>query len=142
MLEPEHVLLMQVNTKCCVCVVSCLLLACVYVGSLYVWKSNLPRDHPTVIKRRCASVLLVAALSPVAVKAWTHWAEIRDTSQRGLNPEHVQVKSRVLTLRGTLAKHKKFCEVNVSVWELMGLRMEGFIPAVTLPLLLTVVSLH
>ncbi|XP_053298042.1 CAAX prenyl protease 2 [Pleuronectes platessa] len=106
MLEPEHVLLRQVNTKCWVCVVSCLLLACVYVGSLYVWKSSLPRDHPTVIKRRCASVLLVAALSPVAVKAWTHWAEIR---------------------------------VNVSVWELMGVRMEGFIPAVTLPLLLTVV---
>ncbi|XP_062262435.1 CAAX prenyl protease 2-like isoform X2 [Platichthys flesus] len=106
MLEPEHVLVRQVHTKCWVCVVSCLLLACLYVGSLYVWKSSLPRDHPTVIKRRCASVLLVAALSPVAVKAWAHWAEIR---------------------------------VNVSVWELMGVRMEGFIPAVTLPLLLAVV---
>ncbi|XP_062235924.1 uncharacterized protein LOC133932997 isoform X8 [Platichthys flesus] len=35
------------------------------------------RDHPIVIKRCCASVLLVAALSPVAVKAWTHRAEIR-----------------------------------------------------------------
>ncbi|XP_062235923.1 uncharacterized protein LOC133932997 isoform X7 [Platichthys flesus] len=35
------------------------------------------KDHPIVIKRCCASVLLVAALSPVAVKAWTHRAEIR-----------------------------------------------------------------
>ena len=115
MLEPEHVLVRQVervHTKCWVCVLSCLLLACVYVGSLYVWRSSLPRytnlhlhtiscvtglldwavkllcvcvcvsrDHPTVIKRRCASVLLVAALSPVAVKAWTHWAEIRVSSR-------------------------------------------------------------
>ncbi|XP_029956976.1 CAAX prenyl protease 2-like [Salarias fasciatus] len=94
------------HTRCWVCVLSCLLLACCYVGSLYVWKGNLPRDHPSVIKRRCVSVLLVAALSPAAVKTWTHWAEVR---------------------------------VDVSVLELMGVRMKGLLPALILPLLLTVV---
>uniref|UniRef100_A0A8C9X5B9 Uncharacterized protein n=1 Tax=Sander lucioperca TaxID=283035 RepID=A0A8C9X5B9_SANLU len=67
MLEPEHGPIMQVehtHTRCWVCVLSCLLLACQYVGSLYVWRSSLPRDHPRMIKRRCASVLLVSALSP------------------------------------------------------------------------------
>ncbi|XP_036974588.1 CAAX prenyl protease 2-like [Acanthopagrus latus] len=80
MLEPEHGPVTQVEhtfTRCQVCVLSCLLLACLYVGSLYVWRSSLPRDHPSVIKRRCASVLLVSALSPAAVKVWMHWADIQ-----------------------------------------------------------------
>ncbi|XP_029303364.1 CAAX prenyl protease 2-like [Cottoperca gobio] len=109
MLEPEHGSIMQVehtHTRCWVCVLSCLLLACLYVGSLYVWRSSLPRDHPRSIKRRCASVLLVSALSPAVVKAWMHWADVR---------------------------------VNVSLWELMGVRLEGLVPAAILPLLLTVV---
>ncbi|XP_051575187.1 CAAX prenyl protease 2-like isoform X2 [Myxocyprinus asiaticus] len=55
---------------CWVSVLSCLLLACSYVGSLYVWKSDLPRDHPAVIKRRFTSVLIVSALSPLFVWAW------------------------------------------------------------------------
>ncbi|KAM3869148.1 CAAX prenyl protease 2-like [Diretmus argenteus] len=109
MLEPEHGLIRQVehaHIRCWGCVLSCLLLACLYVGSLYVWRSSLPRDHPSVIKRRCVSVVLVSALSPAVVKAWTHWADIR---------------------------------VSESVWELMGVRLEGLVPAATLPLLLTVV---
>ncbi|KAM7374563.1 hypothetical protein PAMP_007211 [Pampus punctatissimus] len=65
------------HTSCWVCVQCCLLLACLYVGSLYIWRSNLPRDHPSVIKRRCASVLLVSALSPAVVKVWIHWADVR-----------------------------------------------------------------
>ncbi|XP_037603652.1 CAAX prenyl protease 2-like isoform X1 [Sebastes umbrosus] len=110
MVEPERGLIMVVkqhaHTRCWVSVLSCLLLACLYVGSLYVWRSSLPRDHPSVIKRRCASVLLVAALSPVVVKAWMHWADVR---------------------------------VDASVWELMGVRLEGVVPAAVLPLLLTMV---
>ncbi|XP_044077863.1 CAAX prenyl protease 2-like isoform X2 [Siniperca chuatsi] len=94
------------HTRCWVCVLSCLLLACLYVSSLYVWRSSLPRDHPSVIKRRCASVLLVSAMSPAVVKAWMQWADVR---------------------------------VHVSVWELMGVRLEGLIPAAILPLLLTMV---
>ncbi|XP_068572713.1 CAAX prenyl protease 2-like [Cebidichthys violaceus] len=80
MLEPEHGPMMQVehtHTRCWVCVLSCLLLACLYVGSLYVWRSSLPRDHPSLIKRSCASVLLVSALSPAVVKAWMHWADVK-----------------------------------------------------------------
>ncbi|XP_072840505.2 CAAX prenyl protease 2 isoform X1 [Pogona vitticeps] len=49
---------------------SCLGLACAYVGSLYVWKSHLPRDHPAVIKRRFTSVLVVSLLSPCFIWAW------------------------------------------------------------------------
>ncbi|XP_066466333.1 CAAX prenyl protease 2 [Tiliqua scincoides] len=48
----------------------CLSLACAYVGSLYVWKSHLPRDHPAVIKRRFTSVLIVSSLSPFLVWIW------------------------------------------------------------------------
>ncbi|XP_060912292.1 CAAX prenyl protease 2-like [Labrus mixtus] len=110
MLKPEQdlVIMEEENTytRCWVCVLSCLLLACVYVGSLYVWRSSLPRDHPSVIKRRCASVLLVSALSPAVVKVWIHWADVK---------------------------------VDVSVWELMGVRLEGLVPAALLPLLLTMV---
>uniref|UniRef100_A0A667Z3T8 CAAX prenyl protease 2 n=1 Tax=Myripristis murdjan TaxID=586833 RepID=A0A667Z3T8_9TELE len=105
MLESERSLIRQVehvHIRCWVCVLSCLLLACLYVGSLYVWRSSLPRDHPSMIKLRCISVLLVSALSPAVVKAWTHW-------------------------------------VSASVLELMGVRLEGLIPAATLPLLLTMV---
>lgn len=35
------------------------------------------RDHPSLMKRRVASVLLVSALSPAVVKAWMHWAEVK-----------------------------------------------------------------
>ncbi|XP_054482371.1 CAAX prenyl protease 2-like [Anoplopoma fimbria] len=64
------------------------------------------RDHPSLIKRRCASVLLVTALSPAVVKAWMHWADVN---------------------------------VNPSVLELMGVRLEGLLSAAVLPLLLTMV---
>ncbi|XP_013907878.1 PREDICTED: CAAX prenyl protease 2-like [Thamnophis sirtalis] len=49
---------------------SCLGLACSYVGSLYVWKSHLPRDHPAVIKRRFTSVLVVSTFSPLFIWVW------------------------------------------------------------------------
>ncbi|XP_072345474.1 CAAX prenyl protease 2 isoform X2 [Scyliorhinus torazame] len=58
---------------CSVSVVSCLLLACGYVGSLYVWRSQLPRDHPTVIKRRFTSVLIVSMLSPLWLWTWRQY---------------------------------------------------------------------
>ncbi|MED6239585.1 hypothetical protein ATANTOWER_008251, partial [Ataeniobius toweri] len=76
----------------------------VFDGSLYVWWNTLPRDHPSVVKRRCASVVLVSAVSPAFVKIWMHLADIT---------------------------------VEESLWELMGVRLKGFIPASILPLLLT-----
>eukprot|EP00064_Thunnus_orientalis_P016753 superscaffoldBa00003392_g16824 len=62
---------------CGVSVLSCLLLACSYVGSLYVWRSDLPRDHPAVIKRRFTSVLIVSGLSPLFVWAWREFTGVR-----------------------------------------------------------------
>uniref|UniRef100_A0A9J7ZHE6 CAAX prenyl protease 2 n=1 Tax=Cyprinus carpio carpio TaxID=630221 RepID=A0A9J7ZHE6_CYPCA len=91
---------------CWVSILSCLLLACSYVGSLYVWKSDLPRDHPAVIKRRFTSVLIVSALSPVFVWAWKEFTAI---------------------------------QTGPSLLALMGIRLEGLIPAIILPLLLTMV---
>ncbi|KAJ8346551.1 hypothetical protein SKAU_G00279520 [Synaphobranchus kaupii] len=91
---------------CWLSVLSCLVLACSYVGSLYVWRSDLPRDNPSVIKRRFTSVLVVSALSPVFVWAWKELA--------GVRPGH-------------------------SLLALMGIRLEGIVPAATLPLLLTMV---
>ncbi|MGH0131987.1 UNVERIFIED_CONTAM: hypothetical protein FKN15_078289 [Acipenser sinensis] len=64
---------------CWISVLSCLLLACSYVGSLYVWRSDLPRDHPAVIKRRFTSVLIVSTLSPLFVWAWKEFTGIRSS---------------------------------------------------------------
>ncbi|CAB1419718.1 unnamed protein product [Pleuronectes platessa] len=91
---------------CWVSVLSCLLLACSYVGSLYVWRSDLPRDHPIVIKRRFTSVLIVSGLSPLFVLAWREFTGVRTDS---------------------------------SLFALMGIRFEGLIPAIILPLVLTMV---
>lgn len=91
---------------CGVSVLSCLLLACSYVGSLYVWRSDLPRDHPAVIKRRFTSVLIVSGLSPLFVWAWREFTGVRTAP---------------------------------SLLALMGIRFEGLIPAIILPLLLTMV---
>uniref|UniRef100_A0A671QIK5 Uncharacterized protein n=1 Tax=Sinocyclocheilus anshuiensis TaxID=1608454 RepID=A0A671QIK5_9TELE len=63
--------------ECWISVVCCLLLACMYVGSLYVWRGNLPRDHPNTIKRRFTSVLCVSAASPLVVLAWTNSMKVR-----------------------------------------------------------------
>ncbi|XP_069036597.1 CAAX prenyl protease 2 [Lepisosteus oculatus] len=87
-------------------VLSCSLLACSYVGSLYVWRNDLPRDHPAVIKRRFTSVLVVSVLSPLFVWAWRELMGVRPSPP---------------------------------LLALMGIRLEGLIPAATLPLLLTMV---
>ncbi|XP_024913602.1 CAAX prenyl protease 2 [Cynoglossus semilaevis] len=94
------------ESLCWPSLLSCLLLACSYVGSLYVWRSDLPRDHPTVIKRRFTSVLIVSGLSPVFVWTWREFTGITTDS---------------------------------SLLALMGIRFEGLIPAIILPLFLTMV---
>jgi len=43
------------------------LLGLAYVGSLYVWRSNLDRDHPDTIKRRFVSAAFMTVISPVFV---------------------------------------------------------------------------
>ncbi|XP_042562425.1 CAAX prenyl protease 2-like isoform X2 [Clupea harengus] len=66
--------------------------------------ANLLRDHPSVIRRRFTSVLIVSIISPLVVWAWTDWMKI---------------------LSG------------VPLMALMGIRLEGVVPAGILPLLLT-----
>ncbi|XP_045921667.1 CAAX prenyl protease 2 isoform X2 [Micropterus dolomieu] len=63
-------------------------------------------DHPTVIKRRFTSVLIVSGLSPLFVWAWRAFTGVR---------------------------------TGPSLLALMGIRLEGLIPAIVLPLLLTMV---
>ncbi|KAM6032634.1 LOW QUALITY PROTEIN: CAAX prenyl protease 2 [Chlamydotis macqueenii] len=92
---------------CCAAVLGCLGLACCYVGSLYVWGSPLPRDHPSVIKRRFTSVLVVSGLSPAFVWLWRELTGIRP---------------------------------DTPLPALLGLRLEGLLPATLLPLLLTMVD--
>ncbi|XP_053304973.1 CAAX prenyl protease 2 [Spea bombifrons] len=67
----------QAGWLCGFSVLCCLTLACSYVGSLYVWKSELPRDHPTVIKRRFTSVLIVSSLSPLFICVWKQLTGIK-----------------------------------------------------------------
>ncbi|XP_044125269.1 CAAX prenyl protease 2 [Bufo gargarizans] len=62
---------------CALSVLCCLTLACSYVGSLYVWKSELSRDHPAVIKRRFTSVLIVSSLSPLFLWLWKELTGIK-----------------------------------------------------------------
>lgn len=50
---------------CAVPVLLCTLLAALYVASLYVWRSRLPRDHPHTVRRRFVSVLLVGVIAPL-----------------------------------------------------------------------------
>ncbi|KAM3920582.1 CAAX prenyl protease 2 isoform 2-T2 [Leptodactylus fuscus] len=62
---------------CVLSILCCLTLACSYVGSLYVWKSELSRDHPAVIKRRFTSVLIVSSLSPLVLWVWRELTGIK-----------------------------------------------------------------
>uniref|UniRef100_A0A8C7Z398 Uncharacterized protein n=1 Tax=Oryzias sinensis TaxID=183150 RepID=A0A8C7Z398_9TELE len=73
----SNVLLLQQRRKCWVSVLSCLLLACLYVGSLYVWCDN----HQSRIKRRCTSVLLVFGVAPAVIKTWMHVNDVRVSTQ-------------------------------------------------------------
>uniref|UniRef100_A0A452GQX1 Uncharacterized protein n=1 Tax=Gopherus agassizii TaxID=38772 RepID=A0A452GQX1_9SAUR len=62
---------------CWATLLACLSLACAYVGSLYVWNSHLPRDHPAVIMRRFNSILIVSGLSPPFVWLWKELTGIK-----------------------------------------------------------------
>ncbi|GIL68953.1 hypothetical protein Vafri_22216, partial [Volvox africanus] len=51
-------------------VLACLAITSSYVGALYIWGSSLPRDHPTTIKRRLLSVVLVCGVSWMPAYFW------------------------------------------------------------------------
>uniref|UniRef100_A0A336M742 CAAX prenyl protease 2 n=1 Tax=Culicoides sonorensis TaxID=179676 RepID=A0A336M742_CULSO len=44
---------------------TCLLLAVLYVASLYIWNSEHNRDHPTTIKKRFVSVSVIMLIAPI-----------------------------------------------------------------------------
>jgi len=50
-----------------ICTGAPFLLGVSYVASLYVWRSNLDRDHPDTIKRRFVSAAFMTIVSPVFV---------------------------------------------------------------------------
>ncbi|PRD23918.1 UNVERIFIED_CONTAM: CAAX prenyl protease 2 [Trichonephila clavipes] len=52
-------------------VLVCISLATMYVGSLYVWRNNHGRDHPTTIKKRFLSVFLMSFVSAIVVYVFT-----------------------------------------------------------------------
>uniref|UniRef100_A0A3P9H333 CAAX prenyl protease 2 n=1 Tax=Oryzias latipes TaxID=8090 RepID=A0A3P9H333_ORYLA len=90
----SNVLLVQQRRKCWVSVLSCLLLACLYVGSLYVRCDSLP-NHQSRIKRRCTSVLLVFGVAPAVIKTWMHVNDVRVSTQ-----DLLQILFMVMRLEG------------------------------------------
>ncbi|KAM7329703.1 hypothetical protein ACRRTK_011316 [Alexandromys fortis] len=122
---------------CWVSVFSCFSLACSYVGSLYVWKSELPRDHPAVIKRRFTSVLVVSSLSPLCVLLWRELTGIQVRRRRGT--EQAGKESKVFVGGNITDAPFPVAQPGTSLLTLMGFRLEGIFPAALLPLLLTMI---
>eukprot|EP00118_Oscarella_pearsei_P009964 m.58933 g.58933 ORF g.58933 m.58933 type:complete len:136 (+) comp34846_c0_seq7:25-432(+) len=60
----------------------CLSLAVLFVGSLYLWPSPFPRDHPNTIKKRCASVLISSIASILVL--WTCSSSSSSSGKQGL----------------------------------------------------------
>ncbi|XP_037963093.2 CAAX prenyl protease 2 [Plutella xylostella] len=52
------------NNTCIFSILACIFLTFAYVGSLYIWRSTLNRDHPSTIKRRFFSVSCMMLLAP------------------------------------------------------------------------------
>eukprot|EP00128_Syssomonas_multiformis_P001281 Colp12_sorted_trinity150504_noHs@27770 len=90
-------------------VLSTLLLSCIYVGSLYIWRTKLHRDHPTTVKQRFVSVTVVSIFAPIYT--WFLATQASADTQRQAFPLHR--------------------------W--LGIHTEGLLPALFLPLLLFVI---
>ncbi|XP_071962871.1 CAAX prenyl protease 2-like [Antedon mediterranea] len=88
-------------------IVYCLLLAIIYVSSLYVCGIKLPRDHPKTVKRRIAAVIIVCIIAPILL-LYLGQPTSKDQQVKGL-------------------------------WVWLGMRLDGFLVAATLPLLLTMI---
>ncbi|KAK9497456.1 hypothetical protein O3M35_004165 [Rhynocoris fuscipes] len=60
------------NYNCPIQLLGCSFLSLTYVLSLYVWRTNSHRNHPTTVKRRFLSVLIMAVISPMFVAVFTY----------------------------------------------------------------------
>lgn len=89
-------------------------LASLYVGSLYVWRSpaSRDRDHPSTIRRRFISALFNVTVSPAVVYCYCVW---NTSGSDGAAPKGQQLL------------------------QLLGLRLEGLVTALTVPVVLTAV---
>ncbi|KAL3287368.1 hypothetical protein HHI36_001842 [Cryptolaemus montrouzieri] len=58
--------------NCLISIFLCFLLSVTYVGSLYIWKTSQPRDHPAVVKKRFISVLFMFLISPLFLYVGTN----------------------------------------------------------------------
>ncbi|XP_071797304.1 CAAX prenyl protease 2-like [Asterias amurensis] len=56
-------------------VISCLFFGVSYVGSLYIWRTGLPRDDPATIRRRSLSAVVVSLLAPILLLTQAHQSE-------------------------------------------------------------------
>ncbi|XKL62167.1 hypothetical protein PGB90_002000 [Kerria lacca] len=59
------VFIIHIMDECLIVIIQCLILSILYVSSLYVWKYQHERDHPSTIKRRFVSVTVVTLISPI-----------------------------------------------------------------------------
>lgn len=53
--------------SCLTSVSCCFILSIIYVASLYVWRNDQERNHPTTVKKRFCSVSVVMLIAPVFV---------------------------------------------------------------------------
>uniref|UniRef100_A0A4W5N3X9 Uncharacterized protein n=1 Tax=Hucho hucho TaxID=62062 RepID=A0A4W5N3X9_9TELE len=94
--------LLTLDGVCRVSILSCLLLACSYVGSLY-WDTAVPVHTAVcqyVIKRRFTTVLVVSALSPPVLKAWADWVGITVSCKDRTKPQHTSCFSKLPQVLG------------------------------------------
>ena len=59
--------IMFVNDQPMIALLQCFILAVSFVGSLYVYKSQYPRDHPVTIMQRFKSVAVISLVGPLFV---------------------------------------------------------------------------
>ena len=75
--------------------IECFMLAISYVGSLYIYRSDYPRDHDITIKNRMVGVAIVCIISPIFVYIFSipseelgyplnHWLGIHTVSLVGI----------------------------------------------------------
>ncbi|XP_019757934.1 CAAX prenyl protease 2 [Dendroctonus ponderosae] len=86
-------------------IVWCLLLSAFYLASLHVWNSPFNRDHPSTIKQRFISCIIMLFIAPCFL---------------------------YIGLDKSILNQATFLEV-------LGLRVKGLLPAIVIPLLLTMV---
>ncbi|XP_004924603.1 CAAX prenyl protease 2 isoform X2 [Bombyx mandarina] len=77
------------HSTCIFSILACILLTISYVASLYIWRTNLSRDHPSTIKRRFFSVSCMMLLAPFFMKYFL----TKETLSKGELLEHLGLRT-------------------------------------------------